>query len=276
GDVRSNLYVIRIPLGLAGNSPGGWSWGVSLAPSVGRNLFTPAAFAAPGLGANGHPEYATVQQQDFQLGLGAQGGLRYQADKDLSFGASLSSPTWFRTYSWSVSNPSGGQRTVTFRMDRPLTAQFGMNYALADSTHVVADVGYIAYGSTNGFAHSGFRADGSIAGLGWRDSWTFELGIQHALTKSLTVRAGYNYCSDPVPDNMTFYNVGSPLFIAHHLSLGASAVLAPGVTLDLSYTRGLSHTQSSPWYSPAGAVPGTNLTSDISGNEFCVGTTFRF
>ena len=53
-------------------------------------------------------------------------------------------------------------------------------------------------------------------------------------------------------------------------------VLAPGTTIDVSYTRGFSHTQSSAWYNPAGAVPGTNLTSVISGNEFAVGTTFRF
>ncbi len=276
GDVRSSLYVVRFPLGLAGSNPGGWSWGFALAPSVGRNLFTPAAFAPPNIGANHHPAYATVQQQDIQLGMGFQGGLRWQADKDLSVGVSLSSPTWFHTYSWNVSTPQGGTRTVTFRMDRPLTAQVGLNYALAQTTHVVADLGYIAYGSTNGFAHSGFRADGSIAGLGWDDSYTFELGIQHALSANVVVRAGYNYCSDPIPDNMTFYNVGSPLHLAHHLSIGTSVTMAPGVTLDLSYTRGLSHSQSSSWYTPAGAAPGTSLTSQISGNEFSVGTTFRF
>ena len=275
GDVRSSLYVIRIPLGLSA-SEGQWSWGVELAPSVGRNLFTPAAFAQPGFGANMAPIYPTVQQQDYQLGLGAQGGLRYQVDKDVSVGVSLSSPTWFRTYSWTVQDPSGASRTVTFQMDRPLTAQFGLNYAVMESTHIVADVGYIAYGSTPGFEHSGFRANGSMAGLGWQDSYTFEIGVQHALTKEVVVRAGYNYCSDPIPDNVTFYNVGSPLFIAHHLSLGLSFAVAPSATIDVSYTHGLSHSQSSSWYNLAGAVPGTNITSTTSGDEFCIGTTFKF
>jgi long-chain fatty acid transport protein len=276
GDVRSSLYVIRIPIGMAGAMPGGWSWGVALAPSIGRNLFTPAAFAPPALGTNGAPEYATVQQQDIKLGFGAQGGLRWQADKDLSLGLSVSTPTWFQTYSWNVAVPTGGTREVTFQMNRPLTAQVGLNYALAPSTHVLADVGYIAYGSTAGFDNSGFRANGSIAGLGWNDSYTFELGIQQAVSSSLVVRAGYNYCSDPIPDNMTFYNVGSPLHLANHVSIGLSWILSPGATIDVSYTRGFSNTQSSSWYNPLGAVPGTNLTSEISGNEFAVGTTFRF
>jgi long-chain fatty acid transport protein len=276
GDVRSSLYVVRIPLGVAGTTKDGWSWGLNLAPSVGRNLFTPAAFAAPGFGANLHPVYATIQQQDLELGFGAQGGLRFQVDKDLSLGLSVSSPTWFQTYSWSVTDPSGASRTVSIKFNRPLTGQVGINYALADGTHVVADVGYIAYGSTSGFDNSGFRANGSIAGLGWKDSYTLELGVQHALSSSVVVRAGYNYCSDPIPANMTFYNVGSPLHLANHLSAGVSFVMAPGVTLDLSYTHGFSNTQSSSWYTPYGAVAGTNLTSKISGNEFAVGTTFKF
>jgi|CZKI01.1.fsa_nt_gi long-chain fatty acid transport protein len=276
GDVRSTLYVIRIPLGVAGAMPGGWSWGFELAPSVGRNLFTPAAFAPPTLGPDYAPVYATVQQENMELGLGAQGGLRWQVDKDVSFGFSLSSPTWFHTYSWNVKTGTGSPETVTFRMDRPLTAQAGINYAIADSTHIVADLGYIAYGSTPGFENSGFRANGSIAGLGWKDSWTFELGVQHALTKDIVVRAGYNYCSDPIPDSMTFYNVGSPLYISQHLSIGTSVSVAPNVTIDVSYTHGFSHTQSSPWYNPYGAVPGTNITAQVSGDEFAVGTTFRF
>ena len=276
GDVRSSLYVVRLPVGMSGSSPGGWSWGVALAPSIGRNLFTPAAFAPPSLGANGHPLYATVQNEDIELGLGAQAGVRWQADKDLSFGLSLSTPTWFHSYSWSAADGSGNPRTVTFDMNRPLTAQLGFNYTVAETTHLLADVGYIAYGSTKGFENSGFRADGSIAGLGWRDSWTFELGVQHALNQTVTLRAGYNYCTDPIPADMTFYNVGSPLHVLQHISVGASVLLAPSVSLDLSYTRGLSNTQSSAWYNPYGAVPGTNLTSVTSGNEFAVGITFRF
>ncbi len=276
GDVRSSLYVIRLPLGLAGKTADRWSWGIELAPSIGRNLFTPAAFAAPTLGTNGAPVYATVQQQDVQLGFGAQAGLRFEVDKDLSLGLSLSSPTWFHSYSWTVYDAAGNARSISFLIDRPLTAQMGINYAVADATHLVADVGYIAYGSTNGFDHSGYRADGSIAGLGWQDAYTFELGIQHAFSSSLVARVGYNYCSDPIPASMTFYNVGSPLHLAQHVSAGFSFYLAPGATLDVSYTYGFSNTQSSPWYNPAGAVPGTNLTSTVSGNEFAVGTTFTF
>ena len=275
GDVRSSLYVVRFPLGMTGAVPGGWSWGVSLDPSWGRNLFSPAAFAAPTLGTNGHPLYSTVQHVDNELGFGAQAGLRYQVDDVLSAGLSVSTPTWFNTYSWGVTDPAGS-RTITFKMNRPLTAQAGINRALGDTTHLLADLGYIAYGEADGFSKLGYTANGSIAGLGWKDSWTAELGLQQTISKELILRLGYNYCSDPIPASATFYNVGSPLHIAHHLSAGLSYSLQPGLTVDVSYTHGFAHTQSSSWYNPAGAVPGSNLTSAISGDEFAIGTTFRF
>ncbi len=276
GDVRSTLYVVRFPIGLAKSGPDRWSWGISIAPSVGRNLFTPAAFAAPGFGANLHPVYAAVQQVDMEWGFGAQAGLRCQVDKDLSVGVSLSSPTWFNKYQWSITDPNGASRNIIFKMNRPLTGQVGINYTLSDATHLLADLGYMGYGSTDGFAHSGFNADGSMKGLGWKDAYTFELGIQHALTPSIMVRAGYNYCSDPIPSEMTFYNVGSPLHIAHHLSGGFSVAMGPGARLDFSYTHGFAHSQSSSWYNTTGAVPGTNLTSTIEGDEVALGVTWKF
>jgi len=275
GDVRSSLYVIRIPIGAAVQQ-GPLSWGFELAPSIGRNLFTPAAFAAPGIGADMAPIYPTVQQDDVKFGLGAQGGLRYEVDKSLSVGASISTPTWFETYTWTVHDPSGDTRTVSVRFNRPLTAEAGLNYAIAPTTHLLADVGYIAYGSTPGFENSGYRADGSLAGLGWTDAWTFEVGLQHAFTKDVVGRIGYNYCSDPISDSMTFYNVGSPLHLEQHLSVGLSVNVTANATLDVSYTHGFSHSQSGPWYNPLGAVPGTSVTSTISGDEFAIGTTFRF
>ena len=90
------------------------------------------------------------------------------------------------------------------------------------------------------------------------------------------VRAGYNHCSDPISKEMTFFNVGSPLHLANHFSFGASVVLAPGLTVDLAYAQGLSDTQSGPWFNGAGAVPGTSVSSQVSGNEFSGGMTFKF
>jgi long-chain fatty acid transport protein len=275
GDVRSSLAIMRLPVGLAGAAPGNWSWGIELAPSIGRGLITPAACAAPSFSATG-PLYPTVQHEDVEFGMAAQGGLRCQVDKDLSLGISLSSPTWFHHYSWDVQNASGSPRTITYSMNLPLTAQAGINYAVTDATHLLVDVGYAAYGSASGFAHSGFNADGSLAGLGWKDAETIEAGIQQSLAEGVVVRAGFNHCSNPIPADMAFCNVGSPLHGATALCLGASFVLKAGATLDLSYARTFAVSQSGSWYTQAGAVPGTNITSTASSNEFAVGITSRF
>jgi hypothetical protein len=90
------------------------------------------------------------------------------------------------------------------------------------------------------------------------------------------LRVGYNYCSDPIPTTMTFFNAASPLHMSQQVSAGLSIPVGAGVTIDASFTHGFSHTQSSTWYNAAGAVPGTSITSEIGGNEFAVGTTFKY
>ena len=54
----------------------------------------------------------------------------------------------------------------------------------------------------------------------WQDQWVFALGADYQLTQRLTLRAGYNYGEDPVPDATL-----TPLFPAtteQHASLGLS------------------------------------------------------
>ena len=275
GDVRTSLYVIRIPIGLSAALAEGWSWGIALAPSVGDMLFTPAVFAAPNV-STGAAYYPIVQNHDMQLGLGAQAGLRYQLGSDVSYGLSLSTPTWFESYKWTARDQFGNPHTAVMHMDRPLTAQLGGGFAVTPTTTVLADFGFIAYGETRGFDKSGFRLDGSAQGLGWRDSETVEIGIQQAVGGGYVLRVGYNYCSDPIPTSMTFYNVASPLHMSSQVSVGLSFPIGGGATIDAAFTHGFSHTQSSTWYNPAGAVPGTYLTSTIGGNEFDIGSTFKF
>jgi len=55
----------------------------------------------------------------------------------------------------------------------------------------------------------------------WKDQWVLALGNEWRLSDALTLRAGYNYGENPVPDETL-----TPLFPAiteHHLSVGAGA-----------------------------------------------------
>lgn len=56
--------------------------------------------------------------------------------------------------------------------------------------------------------------------MDWKDQWIFALGIAYEINDKWTVRAGYNYGSNPVPDDTM-----NPLFAAnveHHITAGFS------------------------------------------------------
>ena len=56
--------------------------------------------------------------------------------------------------------------------------------------------------------------------MDWKDSWIFSLGVAYEINDNWTVRAGYNYGTNPVPDDTM-----NPLFAAnveHHLTAGFS------------------------------------------------------
>ena len=79
----------------------------------------------------------------------------------------------------------------------------------------------------------------------WQDVWVLALGSEWRTSDRWTLRAGYNYGENPVPDETL-----TPLFPAtteHHLSVGAS-VLRGSVTYDFALEHALnsSNTNNNP------------------------------
>jgi len=54
--------------------------------------------------------------------------------------------------------------------------------------------------------------------MDWHDIWTFRLGAEYKLSKSLALRGGYSYLDTPVPDNT--FSASAPSAKNHNLNLG--------------------------------------------------------
>ena len=59
-------------------------------------------------------------------------------------------------------------------------------------------------------------------GFGWRDVTAIKTGVAYDATEQLTLRAGYNFSTQPIPDNQTFFNVLAPGVVQHHVTAGIS------------------------------------------------------
>jgi long-chain fatty acid transport protein len=91
----------------------------------------------------------------------------------------------------------------------------------------------------------------------WKDQWVYAFGADYRVNETLTLRAGYNYGENPVPDDTL-----NPLFPANvedHLSFGFS-YLAGSITYEFGIERAFNVSQ-------------TNNNPDPQVNPFGPGTT---
>ena len=117
-------------------------------------------------------------------------------------------------------------------------------------------------------SEAGFDQNGALTGLGWDDIWVVGLGVQHNLTDDLTLRAGYKYCTNPIDEDVTFFNVGSPLHAKHLLSLGGSYRITKQVIFDISYSHVFESSQQGPWYDMNGPAAGLKLKPNWKSTRF--------
>jgi long-chain fatty acid transport protein len=156
------------------------------------------------------------------------GGL-WDANEQLSFGASLSSPTWFQHFD------NYGDLFLG-PLDVPPHATVGVVYRPTPQTDVAFDVKYIAWNSIYPIGKTPGQG-----GFGWESEPVFMLGAQHRLNDQYTVRAGYNYGPSPVHEDVVFANGLFPAVTEHHFTVGASYVPSPKWELSASFFYALNN-----------------------------------
>lgn len=133
---------------------------------------------------------------------------------------------------------TGDVKVVNFQW--PETYGIGVAYNATDSLMVVADIKHIGWKK----AMKQFRMTFSTTDFGgldmdmtlpqdWKDQNVIEVGAAFKTTDALTLRAGLNLASNPVPDSTM-----NPLFPAiaeNHLTLGMGYSLSNVSSLDFSY-----------------------------------------
>ena len=224
--------------------------------------------AAPPDDANGdgYPSYRNGAQRDSRWGLGFQLGVFYEnPDSGWNLGASYKSTQWITEYAINAQNEAGFSAPINFNMDYPAILSLGVGYTAIPGWEFAFDLRYIDYENTDGFRVTGFNPDGSVKGFGWSSIWTAGLGAQYHLTDTFTVRGGYMWNENPVPDEVAFFNLQAPAIMQNHLSTGFSWETPHNWTFAMAYTYGFENSISSPWQSPAGGpIPGTMIKSTNS------------
>jgi len=210
-------------------------------------------------------------------GLGVQAGIYVTTESAWNFGASIKSPQWMQTFHWSAADELGRPRDVRAHFDLPFIASLGTSYTGFERLTLAADARYYGYSSTQGFDAAGFNGTGAVTGLGWDSIFSLAMGGQYQATDDLSLRLGYVWNQNPIPDANTFYNVISPNILMHTVSCGLSYRIVTNCDVSLAYLHAFENSISGPWALPViGALAGTSVSSKVSADAIIAGLTVKF
>lgn len=225
--------------------------------------------------------YSRATDTDGAFGVGFQAGLQYSVTPEFALGLSYVSPQWFQEFEFGAvyENPNlpnfNQPRTIKFRMDMPAVYGAGLSFTPASWLALGADAKYYTYAETKGFQESGFDQTGAVKGFGWENIWVFAGGAEVQAAKQLKLRAGYNFSENPVPDDLTMFNLPAPAIVQHHATFGLSYELPNGIGMDLGYYRAFQGSISGPFQGMNGPVAGSMVKSKMSEHSFLMGFTYH-
>ena len=289
GQVYSNFGLMKISPALA------WKAGDKLRFGIAANIdwaslaVDPMPIAAPDFdpGVDGTPGtaddrafYPTAAAADGAFGFGLQAGLQYDVTPKFTVGLAYTSTQMFQDFEYvSVhANPNlpnfNTARTITFRMDAPAIYAAGLAFSPSARVHYGVDAKYMTYASTKGFKEKGYNADGSVKGFGWENIVVVAAGIQIKANDRVTLRGGYNYSGNPIPDEQSMFNIPAPAVVQHHITGGIGFQIREGVELNLAAYTALENSITGAMYRPA-ALPNTSVTNTMSEKSVLLGFTFR-
>ncbi len=194
------------------------------------------------------------------LGVAGRVGVQYQLSPMVRLGMQYTSEATL--------DPKNGDLTLNFgamRVDYdaevegftwPREVEAGIAVQASDKLLLAADIKWLNWSSAidkvvvNGTSPSeaGMPSSPSLLfNMNWQDQWVVALGCEYLVSTAHTLRMGYNYGKNPVPDANL-----SPLFpatVEHHLTVGYSYVYN-SYHFDFAYEHGFGEQWVNNSYGP--------------------------
>lgn len=253
------------------------SVGLSPTVTIGDITASPFVFSAPNdADGSGVPRYANGVGTRNHFGGGLQAGVFYEGDQGVNLGFTFKSPQWMEDFSYHTTDELGSPRTVSSKLDLPMVLSFGAAWTGWENWLIATDIRYHDFSQADGFDGSGYGPDFSVAGLGWDSVVTVATGIQYEASDDVSLRMGYTYNQNPIPDQQAFFNIGTPLSYEHEIHAGASLRVSERTFVHFAYTYYFESSVSGPIVTPAGAIPGSNVSNSMSAHIADVGITVQY
>ncbi len=247
---------------------------IGVAPVFALQLFGAEGLGAfDNAGASAAPGFVTNNGTQRSYGVALHSGLEWRATDQLRFGLSGATPTWmtkFSDYAGLFADQGG--------FNIPAWLDVGVAYDVQPNLTLMADYKHIFYSGVDAVGDFSrtmqlFGSSGG-PGFGWRDVDVVALAAEWRATQKLTLRAGFEFNTNPIGASDVTLNVLAPGVTTSQFSGGLSYRLSPHSSIDLAGYYAPSTTVSGPEYAPVPA-PGT-IAEHLSEAQLTVGYTYTF
>jgi len=218
------------------------------------------------------------------IGFGAQFGLFYNSGSGLKLGASYKTTQKFSEFKFTDTYLDGSKSKNKFQMDYPAIFSLGFGYSVGDIDFAL-DFRRVDYENTDGFSTTGWTQTGSVSGFGWKNISILSTGLQYKGIHKLPLRIGYTYSSNPIPSEVTFFNIPATAIIKDAYQFGLSYEINDSWTIDgMAHYGTSSGSTTGPMLNPfavtaqnqLGVLPGTSVSYDMTTSLFTVGISYTF
>jgi len=222
-------------------------------------------FAAKGIdlfrGASLSPDNLSGNKHSYSYGAGVKLGYQGEVAKGFRVGVAYQSKI-----SMSEFDEYKGLFAEGGDFDIPSSYNVGISIDVGPTGTIVADVQRINFSEVSAIANpvsNMFPGTGTCftpaptgpgclggadgAGFGWKDMTVYKIGYQFDVGKKHTVRLGYSFTDQPIPESETLFNVLAPAVIEQHFTAGWTMKIGADQELNLA---GM--------YAPNSSVKGAN------------------
>jgi long-chain fatty acid transport protein len=278
GHIESDYMLLQVGLSYAYEISDKFSIGIQ------PNIDYAALELAPNPTANPSAAGYPTTDKASAIGFGAQFGLFYDSGFGLKLGASYKTAQKFSELEFNNTYLDNSTAKNKFQMDYPAILSLGFGYSTSD-IDLAVDFRRVDYENTEGFAETGWTQTASVAGFGWKNISILSAGLQYKGIDKLPLRFGYTYSSNPIPEEVTFFNIPATAVIKNAYQFGLSYVVNDSWKLDAVYHYGDSNGATegqllnpmaiSP-SNPNGAIPGTSVSYEMTTSMVQFGISYTF
>jgi long-chain fatty acid transport protein len=278
GRIESDYILLQIGLAYAYELSDKFSVGIQPAFNYATLELMPNPTASPNQA--GYPSTNKASA----TGIGAQFGMFFDSGSGIKAGVSYKTTQSFSKFKFENKYLDNSTNTNSFNMDYPAILSFGLGYSTAD-IDVALDYRHVDYENTDGFSETGWTPTASVKGFGWENMSIVSAGIQYKGINKIPLRIGYTYSSNPINEDVAFFNIPATAIIKNAFQFGFSYEANDRFSLDAVYHHGSSggktsgqvlnpmFIQNSP---PYGAIPGSEVSYDMTTDMIMVGISYTF